>query len=78
MEGRPSATTFLIVHPGLRDYIMAHNTGNLNVQSYDGKLSSEIYEQYMAAWKDVNLIPNYQRVLNWKSLLIACKRFKQQ
>ena len=43
----------LMVHPGLRDYIMAHNTGSLDVQSYDGKLPSEIYEQYMAAWKNV-------------------------
>ena len=34
----------LMVHPGLRDYIMAHNTGSLDVQSYDGKLPSEIYE----------------------------------
>ena len=47
----------LMVHPGLRDYIMAHNTGSLDVQSYDGKLPSEIYEQYMAAWKDVDLVP---------------------
>ncbi len=47
----------LMVHPGLRDYIMAHNTGSLNVQSYDGKLPKEIYEQYMAAWKKVNLVP---------------------
>ena len=47
----------LMVHPGLRDYIMAHNTGSLNVQSYDGKLPSEIYEQYMAAWGKVNLVP---------------------
>lgn len=39
------------VHPGLKDYIMAHNTGSLNVRSYDGKLSSEIYEQYMTAWR---------------------------
>ncbi|RLI78131.1 hypothetical protein DRP05_08240 [Archaeoglobales archaeon] len=45
------------IHPGLRDYIMAHNTGSLDVQSYDGKLPVEIYEQYIAAWKDVNLIP---------------------
>ncbi len=36
---------------------MAHNTGSLDVQSYDGKLPSEIYEQYMIAWKDVNLVP---------------------
>ncbi len=47
----------LMVHPGLRDYIMAHNTGSLDVQSYDGKLPSEIYEQYMAAWGKVNLVP---------------------
>jgi len=46
-----------MVHPGLRDYIMAHNTGSLDVQSYDGKLPSEIYEQYMAAWGKINLIP---------------------
>jgi len=47
----------LMVHPGLRDYIMAHNTGSLDVQSYDGKLPKEIYEQYMEKWKDVNLVP---------------------
>lgn len=47
----------LMVHPGLRDYIMAHNTGSLDVQSYDGKLPSEIYEQYMVAWGKVNLVP---------------------
>ncbi len=47
----------LMIHPGLRDYIMAHNTGSLDVQSYDGKLPSEIYEQYMAAWRKVNLVP---------------------
>ncbi|ADB58004.1 hypothetical protein [Archaeoglobus profundus] len=47
----------LMVHPGLREYIMAHNTGSLDVQSYDGKLPSEIYDQYMIAWKDVNLVP---------------------
>ncbi len=52
----------LMVHPGLRDYIMAHNTGSLDVQSYDGKLPSEIYEQYMAAWKDVNLVPEEVRL----------------
>ncbi|MBO8179540.1 MAG: hypothetical protein H0Z19_03535 [Archaeoglobus sp.] len=46
----------LVVHPGLRDYIMAHNTGSLDVQSYDGKLPSEIYDQYMAAWGNVNPI----------------------
>jgi len=32
------------MHLGLRDYIMAHNTGSLDVQSYDGKLPVEIYE----------------------------------
>ena len=47
----------LMVHPGLRDYIMAHNTGSLNVQSYDGKLPTEIYQQYMETWGDVNLMP---------------------
>ncbi|WP_456469640.1 hypothetical protein [Archaeoglobus sp.] len=47
----------LMVHPGLRDYIMAHNTGSLDVQSYDGKLPSEIYGQYMVAWGKVNLAP---------------------
>ena len=47
----------LMIHPGLRDYIMAHNTGSLDVQSYDGKLPSEIYEQYMAAWGKVNWVP---------------------
>ncbi len=47
----------LMVHPGLRDYIMAHNTGSLDVQSYDGKLPSEIYEQYMKKWRDVDLVP---------------------
>lgn len=26
---------------------MTHNTGNPDVQSYDGKLPGEIYEQYM-------------------------------
>ena len=36
---------------------MAHNTGSLDVQSYDGKLPSEIYEQYMVAWEKVNLVP---------------------
>ncbi|MDI3502937.1 MAG: hypothetical protein PWR13_4 [Archaeoglobi archaeon] len=36
---------------------MAHNTGSLDVQSYDGKLPTEIYEQYMKAWEKVNLIP---------------------
>ena len=45
------------MHPGLRDYIMAHNTGSLDVQSYDGKLPVEIYDQYMTAWKDVDLVP---------------------
>ncbi|MBE8540389.1 hypothetical protein [Geoglobus acetivorans] len=47
----------LMVHPGLRDYIMAHNTGSLDVQSYDGKLPSEIYYQYMEKWGKVNLVP---------------------
>ncbi len=47
----------LMVHPGLRDYIMAHNTGSLDVQSYDGKLPSEIYQQYMEKWGKVNLVP---------------------
>jgi integrase len=47
----------LMVHPGLRDYIMAHNTGSLNVQSYDGKLPSEIYDQYVSTWRKVNLVP---------------------
>jgi len=47
----------LMVHPGLRDYIMAHNTGSLDVQSYDGKLPKEIYEQYMEKWKDVDIVP---------------------
>ena len=46
----------LMTHPGLRDYIMAHNTGSLDVQSYDGKPPSEIYDQYMAAWGKVNLV----------------------
>lgn len=44
------------IHSGLRDYIMAHNTGSLDVQSYDGKLPFEIYEQYMVAWRRVNLV----------------------
>jgi len=48
----------LKVHPGLRDYIMAHNTGSLDVQSYDGKLPVEIYEQYMEAWGKVDLLPS--------------------
>jgi len=52
----------LMVHPGLRDYIMAHNTGSLDVQSYDGKLPVEIYEQYMAAWGEVNLVPEEVRL----------------
>ncbi len=47
----------LMAHPGLRDYIMAHNTGSLDVQSYDGKLPSEIYHQYMEKWGRVNLVP---------------------
>ena len=41
----------------IKNYIMAHNTGSLDIQSYDGKLPSEIYQQYMEKWKDVNLIP---------------------
>ncbi len=45
------------MYPGLRDYIMAYNTGSLDIQSYDGKLPSEIYQQYMEKWKDVNLVP---------------------
>ena len=53
----PDGRVVPAMHPGLRDYIMAHNTGSLDVQSYDGKLPSEIYEQYMMAWKDVNLVP---------------------
>jgi len=53
----PDGRTVPAMHPGLRDYIMAHNTGSLDVQSYDGKLPSEIYEQYMNAWKEVNLLP---------------------
>ncbi len=40
----------LMVHLGLRDYITAHNTGSLDVQSYDGRISSEIYQQYMEKW----------------------------
>jgi len=28
------------------------------VQSYDGKLPEEIYEQYMIGWKKVKLVPN--------------------
>jgi len=28
--------------------------GSLDLQSYDGKLPSDIYEQYMMTWKDVN------------------------
>ena len=47
----------LMVHPGLRDYIMAHNTGSLDVQSYDGKLPTEIYHQYIEKWGRVNLVP---------------------
>jgi integrase len=53
----PDGRVVPAMHPGLRDYIMAHNTGSLDVQSYDGKLPSEIYDQYMAAWGEVNLIP---------------------
>ncbi len=48
----------LMIHPGLRDYIMAHNTGSLDVQSYDGKLPLEIYQQYMEKWEKVNLVPD--------------------
>ncbi len=59
----------LMVHPGLRDYIMAHNTGSLDVQSYDGKLPSEIYEQYMVAWGKVNLIPDGINLENLLSTL---------
>ncbi len=54
----PDGRVVPAIHPGLRDYIMAHNTGSLDVQSYDGKLPSEIYEQYMSAWKKVNLLPD--------------------
>jgi len=36
---------------------MAHNTGSLDVLSYDGKLPSEIYQQYMEKWGIVNLVP---------------------
>jgi len=53
----PDGRVVPAMHPGLRDYIMAHNTGSLDVQSYDGKLPSEIYEQYMAAWGKVDLRP---------------------
>ncbi|HDM77464.1 MAG TPA: hypothetical protein ENG51_13505 [Deltaproteobacteria bacterium] len=55
----------LMVHPGLRDYIMAHNTGSLDVQSYDGKFPTEIYQQYMEKWEKVNLMP---KELNWRLL----------
>jgi len=41
---------------------MAHNTGSLDVQSYDGKLPGEIYEQYMAAWGEVDLVPREVRL----------------
>ena len=58
----PDGRVVPAVHPGLRDYIMAHNTGSLDVQSYDGKLPSEIYEQYMAAWGKVNLVPEEVRL----------------
>lgn len=34
------------------DFIVIEKDG-----SDDGKLPSGIYEQYMAAWKDVNLVP---------------------
>ncbi|MDK2782061.1 MAG: hypothetical protein PWR13_1089 [Archaeoglobi archaeon] len=53
----PDGRVVPAVHPGLRDYIMAHNTGSLDVQSYDGKLPEEIYEQYMMGWKKVRLVP---------------------
>lgn len=36
---------------------VAPSTCGSDVQSYDGKLPVEIYEQYMEKWKDVNLIP---------------------
>ena len=36
---------------------VAPSTCSSDVQSYDGKLPVEIYEQYMAAWRDVNPIP---------------------
>ncbi len=58
----PDGRVVPAMHPGLRDYIMAHNIGSLDVQSYDGKLPSEIYEQYMMAWKDVNLVPEEVRL----------------
>ena len=61
------------VHSGLRDNIMSHNTGSLDVQSYDGKLPSEIYEQYMIAWKDVNLVPDEVRLKELvKQILQSC------
>lgn len=52
----------LMLHPGLRDYIMSHNTGSLDVQSYDGKLPVEIYQQYMEKWKSVDLLPENVRL----------------
>ncbi len=64
----PDGRVVPAVHPGLRDYIMAHNTGSLDVQSYDGKLPSEIYEQYMAAWGEVNLVPSGVSI---KNLLVS-------
>ncbi|WP_156786060.1 hypothetical protein [Archaeoglobus veneficus] len=33
-----------------------------DVQSYDEKLPNEIYEQYMAAWGKVNLVPEEVRL----------------
>ncbi|AEA47738.1 hypothetical protein [Archaeoglobus veneficus] len=68
----PDGRVVPAVHPGLRDYIMAHNTGSLDVQSYDGKLPSEIYEQYMAAWKEVNLVPEGVRL---EELVNLCKKY---
>jgi len=59
----------LMVHPGLRDYIMAHNTGSLDVQSYDGKLPSEIYRQYMEKWGRVNLVPEGVSLRNLVDLI---------
>ncbi len=47
----------LMSHPELKDDITAHNTGSFDIQSYDGKLPVEIYDQYMEKWKDVNLVP---------------------
>jgi hypothetical protein len=54
---------------------MAHNTGSLNVQSYDGKLPSEIYEQYMVGWGEVNLVPESVNLEKRSiSLLIICRK----